>query len=577
LEKKKKDSPHKIAARKVAEAERLRRAGELEASEAACREALEIDPKIRVEALAALGATLNDQGRVEESLAAYEESLGEQADQPNIYSALALICLARGSAGKALLLAEKACELAPGLASAKVTRATVLDQSGYIDEAFSELSLAYRVAPRELENITALTIFVARRGLSPAVIQQGEWHDCEAAALGAFHTGSMDVSYLAAAAEAILCAEYDFLVLGAETDGASHQRLANDELFIRLLQECVVTYSVIEIFCAQLRRAICLLHQNCDELPVAAARLAATLALQNYDNGYVVWADAEEDKLLAGEAERLREVLQAAKSNVTGATRAALQLYAMYRPLAQYSGAGAILDLPLGGEAGRLVLLTIREMRELASGVERMPNFADSMPGEISPPADRPFLPWAHFPVPDPGSLMVYLRRLFPGYSPPGWSSDGCDVLVPGCGSGEVATHMALYFPASRVSAIDWQKPALSCGDRRALKIGVENFKFSAGDAMSAGAGERRFQFIDARDAIHEFPAALLAVLAKLLVSGGLLRLDVAGRDHAEIVRVAFELGASQAQGSLQFARRDIAQSGHEACQYLRRQENFTI
>lgn len=171
--------------------------------------------------------------------------------------------------------------------------------------------------------------FAVRRGLSPAVIQQGEWQDCEAAALGAFHTGSMDVRYLAVAAEAILCAEYDFLVLGAETDGALHQRLANDELFIRLLQECVVTHSVIEIFCAQLRRAICLVHQNSDELPVAAARLAAALALQNYNNGYVVWADAEEDKLLAGEAERLREALQAAKSNVTGATRAALQLYAM--------------------------------------------------------------------------------------------------------------------------------------------------------------------------------------------------------------------------------------------------------
>ena len=82
--KRKKESPHKIAARKVAEAERLQRAGELEASEAACREALEIDPKIRAEALAALGVTLNDQGCVEESLAAYEESLGEQADQPNI-------------------------------------------------------------------------------------------------------------------------------------------------------------------------------------------------------------------------------------------------------------------------------------------------------------------------------------------------------------------------------------------------------------------------------------------------------------------------------------------------------------
>ena len=108
---------------------------------------------------------------------------------------------------------------------------------------------------------------------------------------------------------------------------------------------------------------------------------------------------------------------------------------------------------------------------------------------------------------------------------------------------------MALHFPACRVSAIDWQKPALSYGARRALKLGVENIKFSVGDAMSAGAGEQRFQFIDARDAMHEFPAALLAALAKLMVPSGLLRLDIAGRGHAEIVRVAFRTGCKSGPG----------------------------
>ena len=72
-------------ARKVAEAERLRRIGNLEASESACREALEMDPEHRAGALAALGAVLNDQGRLEGSFAAYQESLGQQTDQPLIY------------------------------------------------------------------------------------------------------------------------------------------------------------------------------------------------------------------------------------------------------------------------------------------------------------------------------------------------------------------------------------------------------------------------------------------------------------------------------------------------------------
>ena len=41
------------------------------------------------------------------------------------------------------------------LRAAKVTRATVLEQFGRFEDAFAELSLAYRVAPRDVENIIA--------------------------------------------------------------------------------------------------------------------------------------------------------------------------------------------------------------------------------------------------------------------------------------------------------------------------------------------------------------------------------------------------------------------------------------
>ena len=52
--------------------------------------------------------------------------------------------------------------------------------------------------------------------------------------------------------------------------------------------------------------------------------------------------------------------------------RAALQLYAMYRPLASRRDANTLLDLPFGGEAGRLILLTVREGRDLAAEAGRM-------------------------------------------------------------------------------------------------------------------------------------------------------------------------------------------------------------
>lgn len=567
--KRKKENQQKLAAHKVVEAERLRRAGDLEAGESACREALEIDPDHRAGALAELGAVLNDQGRHEEPLAAYEESLSEQADQPLVYCALAAMCLARGGADEALLLADKACELAPGLTSAKVTRANVLDQLGRSEEAFEELSLAYRVAPRDIDNYTALTDFVARRGLTAAAIRQGAWQDCEAAALGAFRAGCMNGRRIATAAGAVLCAKYDFSAVEA-----IQEQLSNDELFIRLLQECVNSNPVIEKFCADLRGHILMKNRHSEELPTSIARLAAALALQSHNNGYVLWTDAEEEKVLAGEEQRLGEAIQAgktAKTNVTGATRAALQLYAMYRPLAHHADADTILDLPLGGEAGRLVLLTIREARELTAASARVPGFVDGAPAPSQAGGDGAILPWTHFETPELGSLMAYLRRQFRGYSPPEWSAGACDILVPACGSGEQAAGWALGFPACRVFAIDLQRPALGYGARKALKLGLGNIEFAVGEILAAQDREQRFHFIDARRLSPE----LISELAALLVPGGLLRLDVAGKDHAAKLASAFEFGAREAAGSLQIARRDISQAMSEACQYLCRQDDF--
>jgi len=564
--KRKKENQQKQAARKTVEAERLRRAGDLEASENACREALEIDPDHRANALAELGAVLNGQGRDEESLAAYEESLGEQADQPLVYGALAAMCLTRGGADEALLLADKACELAPGLTSAKVTRANVLGQLGRTEDAFEELSLAYRVAPRDADNFSALTAFVARRGLTDAAIRQGAWQDCEAAALGAFRAGCMNGRQIAAAAGAILCAKYDFSAVDE-----IQEQLSNDELFIRLLQECVNSNPVIEKFCADLRRRILLNNRQSEELPTSVARLAAALALQSHNNGYVLWTDDDEEKVLAGEEQRLGEVIEAAKTNVTGATRAALQLYAMYRPLALHADADTILDLPLGGEAGRLVLLTIREVREMTAASARVPGFVDGAPAPSQTQGDGAILPWTHFETPELGSLMASLRRQFLGYLPPDWSAGACDILVPACGSGEQAAGLALGLPACRVFAIDLQRSALGYGARKALKLGLGNIEFAVGEVVAARDRQQRFHFIDAR----RLPPELISELAALLVPGGLLRLDVAGKDHAEKLASAFEFGARQAAGSLQIARRDICHAINEACQYLCRQDDF--
>ena len=184
-----------------------------------------------------------------------------QADQPLVYNALAGIYLASGKTDEALALADRACEFAPGLTALRITRARVLEQMGREEEAFAELSLAFRVAPRGVKNIVALVEFVARHGL------RGKRRDSEAATLAALRAGCMDGRRLSKVAGVIVAAKYNLSTASAKIEGGTLGRLSEDELFIRLLQECVNCHPAIELFCIELRRRIMTDHQRSEECP----------------------------------------------------------------------------------------------------------------------------------------------------------------------------------------------------------------------------------------------------------------------------------------------------------------------
>jgi len=293
--------------------------------------------------------------------------------------------------------------------------------------------------------------------------------------------------------------------------------------------------------------------------------LAAALALQNHLNGYVAWTGAEEEIAVAAEDRRLAEFARLSQSGVTGAAPAALLLYAMYRPLEARNDAEWLVDLSFGGEAGRLMLLTVREARELAAEAQRIETAGAS--DGATKLAHAAIYPWPHIAVPQPGSLMSYLRRRVSGFAPPPWSAQPCDILFVSCGSGLEAVNMALAMPACRVHAVDDCAHALAYGARRALKLGVGNIEFSTTMPVEA-----QFHFIDAR---RRDAGGTFVSLVSLLAPGGLLRLNVTAKERTEMLQVALEIGARQAEGSLQRARRDIAGSDDPACDSLRQQPGF--
>ena len=66
-------------------------------------------------------------------------------------------------------------------------------------------------------------------------------------------------------------------------------------------------------------------------------------------------------------------------------------------------------------------------------------------------------------------------------------------------------------------------------------------------------------------------------MLAGLLLPGGLLRLDLACTEPSAMLRSSLEFGDRHAQGSLQYACRDIYRDGGTVCEIYGSSESFMI
>src|SRR5262249_40132319 len=79
-------------------------------------------------------------------------------------------------------------------------------------------------------------------------------------------------------------------------------------------------------------------------------------------------------------------------------------------------------------------------------------------------------------------------------------------VVDCGCGTGQLASFLALAGPRRRVIGVDGCKESLMCADWFRGKASIQNIQLVRGDLFDLPLGEEKFQVVISRGVVHHTP-----------------------------------------------------------------------
>ena len=272
--------------------------------------------------------------------------------------------------------------------------------------------------------------------------------------------------------------------------------VAADPLFLCLLQSTPARDVGFERLLTAMRHS--LLNAAVAGLLVASDQLSFTCALakQCFINEYVFAVTPQEGDRLS----LLRNDI--ANALAVGAAIEPMQLaaLAMYVPLHAVPSEAALLEREWAPEIDDLLNQQVRDHireRELRDTILRLTPIEDEVSERVRQQyEENPYPRWVHaaeqvVPIP----IDRYLREQFPtGAFTPLNKNENLDVLVAGCGTGQIAIASAQKYLGARVLALDLSLSSL-CYAKRGTPADVAPYiEYAQGDVLKLAALERRFR-----------------------------------------------------------------------------------
>jgi 2-polyprenyl-3-methyl-5-hydroxy-6-metoxy-1,4-benzoquinol methylase len=311
--------------------------------------------------------------------------------------------------------------------------------------------------------------------------------------------------------------------------GGGLATISDNPLLLQVMQSIPVQDVAFERLFTSLRRLLL----NAAHAPEAASDavlgFACALAQQCFINEYVFATTAEED----AQIEILKSALGVEAASDTTIEAMPIATLAMYEPLHAQPFATALLERRWIPAIDKVLTQQVREPArelELRASIPRLTTIEDEVSKQVRQQYEQnPYPRWIHAagqvtPVP----IDQYVREQCPAgaYAPLG-KPDALDILVAGCGTGQIAIASAQKYLGARVLAVDLSVSSL-CYAKRSTPVSLAaHIEYAQADILKLATIGRSFDLIDCSGVLHHMadPLEGWRILLTLLRPGGLMHL----------------------------------------------------
>ncbi|MGA8954945.1 MAG: methyltransferase [Pseudolabrys sp.] len=311
--------------------------------------------------------------------------------------------------------------------------------------------------------------------------------------------------------------------------GAGLAAIAADPLLLYLLQSTPIRDVAFERVLTSLRRSLLTDAMAETALSETALGFACALAKQCFINEYVFATTPAEDMQVAQLNSALGEALNAG----TAIDPAQLAALAMYRPLQALASAAALLDLHWTKAIDDLLTQQLREPAEeqsLRDSIPRLTAIDDEVSQRVRQQyEENPYPRWV-YAAGQVSAIPIdqYLREQFPASVVAPFGKTGAlDMLVAGCGTGQVAIASVQKYSGVQALAIDLSLSSLCYAKRKTPAELAERIDYAQADILNLASIGRSFDVIDACGVLHHMADPLQGwrILLTLLRPGGVMHL----------------------------------------------------
>ena len=320
-------------------------------------------------------------------------------------------------------------------------------------------------------------------------------------------------------------------------DHAALTEICRDRLLRCLLESTIVFDVVLERYLTAMRNtmlqaASASVHSQ--QFDKDILRLFCALAQQCYNNEYTFACTIQEKQV----AERLRGQLMNALESEEFIPELWIAAVAAYFPLASLPAANLLSQQRWSHPVTQLLAFLVRDLeqeRQLQSSIPRLTDITEGVSLAVKQQyEENPYPRWVKAsPVGIPTAIEVYLRQQFPNVDlqtlP---TSNGLDILIAGCGTGQHSIETARRFTGARVLAIDLSLTSLCYAKRKTQALGAKNIEYAQADVQQLQAIDRTFDIIEVSGVLHHLadPLAGWRVLLSILRPGGFMKLGLYSR-----------------------------------------------